>query len=207
MRNSTVNNSVILLTAVLLAGCSFFQKDEKPPVVVSNNNEKDIYITKVEEVVSESASALTAVSPSIPDGLPREVIKGQIQRLSGISKPTDAKIKEFERMLREKDRKAIEEDRARASKVDAETNKLWAEVEKKDKMLSEAIAVREEAEKHLKEERKTKLILQASLACLGLLVSGVLVIAFSPILFLKRAGAVMVISSILLEALLLWYVS
>lgn len=192
------------LLFLLLTGCSTAPKH---PVVVSNNNEKDAYITKVETVVSESASALTAVAPSVPDGVPREIVKGQVERLSGISKPTDARIKEYERIIREKDLKAAEDDKKRAAKVDEETNKLWAEVEEKDKMLTEAIAVREEAKRQLQEERKTKLTLQASLACLGLLVFGVLVTAFAPLIFLKRAGVVVVISAVLLEGLLLWYTS
>jgi hypothetical protein len=196
----------IVLT-VLLCGCSVFTKTPEVPVVVSNNGQKDAYITKVEEVVSESASALTAVAPSVPVGVPREIVKGQVERLSGISKPTDARIKEYERIIRDKDLKAAEDDKKRAAKVDEETNKLWAEVEKKDKQLTEAIAVREEAKRQLQEERKTKLTLQASLACLGLLVFGVLVAAFAPSIFLKRAGIIVVVLAVLLEGLLLWYTS
>lgn len=191
----------LVLLLLILTGCS---TAPKPPVVVSNNNEKDAYITKVEAVVSESASALVAVTPSVPAGIPREIVQGQVQRLSGISKPTEAKVKEFERIIKEKDAKAVAEDQKKASKVDSETTKLWEAVEKKDKMLTEAIAVRVEAERTLKEERKTKLTLQASLACLGLLVFGVLVIAFSPSLFLKKAGGVVVACAVVLEALLLW---
>lgn len=201
-----INILVLTILVFTQCGCAFFQKD-KPPVVVSNNEQKDKYITKVEEVVSESASALTAVVPALPAGVPKEVVRGQVERLSGISKPTDALIKEYERIIREKDLKAAEEDKKRAAKVDEETNKLWAEVEIRDQMLSEANALREESERQLKEERKTKLTLQASLACLGLLVFGVLVTAFSPIIFLKRAGIVVVALAILLEGLLLWYVS
>jgi hypothetical protein len=199
---------LLVLTIVLFtqSGCSFLQKAE-PPIVISNNEQKDKYITKVEEVVSESVSALTAVVPAVPNGVPREVIQGQVERLSGISKPVDARIKEYERIIREKDLKAAEDDKRRASSVDTETSKLWAEVEKKDKQLTEANAIRAEAELKLKEERKTKLILQASLACLGLLVCGVLVIAFAPIVFLKKAGGVMVGCAVVLEALLLWYTS
>ncbi len=193
-----------VLLFLVLTGCSTVPT---PPVVVSNNGQKDAYIAKVEEVVSESASALTAVTPSVPAGVPREIVKGQVERLSGVSKPTDARIKEYERIIREKDLKAAEEDKKRAAKVDEETSKLWAEVEKKDKMLTEAIAVREEAKRQLQEERKTKLTLQASLACLGLLVFGVLVTAFAPSIFLKRAGIIVVVLAVLLEGLLLWYTS
>ena len=196
-----------IILAILLCGCSVFTKSPEIPVVVSNNEQKDKYIDKVEEIVSESASALTAVAPSVPVGVSREIVKGQVERLSGISKPTDARIKEYERIIREKDIKAAEEDKKRAAKVDEETNKLWAEVEKKDKMLTEAIALKEETEHRLKEERKTKLILQASLACLGLLVFGVLVMAFAPMIFLKRAGAIIIASAVILEGILLWYTS
>ena len=77
-------------------------------------------------------------------------------------------------------------------------------VNSSDKQLTEAIAVREEAQRTLKEERKTTLLLQASLACLGLLVFGVLVIAFAPSLFLKKAGGVVVACAVILEGLLLW---
>ena len=193
-----------LLLLILLTGCS---TAPKPPVVVSNNNEKDTYITKVETIVSESASALVAVTPTLPAGIPRQIVEGQVERLSGVAKPTDAKVKEFERIIKEKDSKAVAEDKKNASKVDSETTKLWAEVEKKDKQLTEAIAVREEAQRHLKEERKTTLVLQASLACLGLLVFGVLVIAFSPVVFLKKAGAILIACAVFLEGLLLWYTS
>jgi PBP1b-binding outer membrane lipoprotein LpoB len=193
-----------LLLSLLLVGCS---TAPTPPVVVSNNNEKDIYITKVEEVISDATSAIIAVSTASPDGVSRGLLQNQIERLSGISKPKEETIKKYEKIIKDNNIKEVEKDKVEAVKVDNETTKLWAEVEKKDKQLSEAIAVKEEAERQLKEERKTKLLLQASLACLGLLVFGVLVIAFSPVVFLKKAGAVMVACAIFLESLLLWYVS
>jgi len=204
-----MNKFCLLVLAILTfaqCGCAFLKEDE-PPIVISNNDQKDKYITKVEEAVSESASALSAVVPAIPDGVPREVLKGQIERLSGISKPVEARIKEYERIIREKDLKAAEEDKRKAAKFDEETSKLWAEVEKRDMQLTEAIAVREEAERKLKEETKTKLILQASLACLGLIVFGVLVVAFSPVVFLKKAGGITIVLAVLLEGVLLWYLS
>lgn len=199
---------LLVLTTLTFAqcGCAFLRKDE-PPVVISNNDQKDKYITKIEEAVSESASGISAVIPSIPNGIPREILQGQVQRLSGISPPTDARIKEYERIIREKDTKAAEEDKKRAVKFDEETTLLWEEVEKRDRQLTEAIAVREEAERRLKEETKTKLILQASLACLGLLIFGVLVVAFSPVVFLKKAGGITIALAMLLEAALLWYLS
>lgn len=48
---------------------------------------------------------LTAVAPSLPSGIPREIVEGQITRLSGISKASVEKVKEFERMIRRKTRR------------------------------------------------------------------------------------------------------
>jgi multidrug efflux pump subunit AcrB len=166
-----------LFVTFSLTGCSTVAPT--PPVIISNNNEKDSYIKKVEEIVSESASALVAVTPALPAGIPREIIEGQIQRLSGLSKPSVVKVAEFQRIIKEKDEKAVVKDRAEAVKVDAETTELWAKVEAQNKKLSEANALKLQAELKAKEETKTRVVYQASSACLGLLIFGILVTAFS----------------------------
>lgn len=166
-----------LFVTFTLTGCSTVAPT--PPVIISNNNEKDSYITKVEEIVSESASALVAVAPALPAGIPREIIEGQIQRLSGLSKPSVVKVAEFQRIIKEKDEKAVAKDRAEAIKVDAETDALWATVEAQNQKLSEANALKLQAELKAKEETKTRVVYQASSACLGLLIFGILVTAFS----------------------------
>lgn len=166
-----------LFVTFSLTGCSTVAPT--PPVVISNNNEKDSYITKVEEIVSESASALVAVAPALPAGIPREIIEGQIKRLSGLSKPSVVKVAEFQRIIKEKDEKAVAKDRAEAIKVDAETDALWATVEAQNQKLSEANALKLQAEIKAKEETKTRVVYQASSACLGLLIFGILVTAFS----------------------------
>jgi len=194
---------LIIFTAFLL-GCN---TPEAETIIVSNNEQKDSYIAKVEEVVSDSVSALVAVVPSVTDGVPRQIVQGQIERLSGISKPSVDKVKQFEKIIKDNDTKAVQKDKVEAAKVDAETTKLWAEVERKDKQISEANARREQAEQTLREERKTKVLLQASLACLGLFLFGVLVVAFSPIVHLKKAGVIIVIIAVAAEASLLWYMS
>lgn len=189
----------ILILSTLLVGCT--SVDNKPPVVVSNNGQKDAYIDKVETIVSESASALTAVAPTIPAGIPREIVEGQVTRLSGIAKPSVEKVKEFERVIREKDQKAVEADKAKAAKVDAETDRLWAVVEEQNQKLSEAVALREQAELKVKQERKTTMLYQASSAFLFLCVVGVLVEAFTPF---KKAGFILIGISTLLGGLLLY---
>lgn len=190
-----------LILSIILAGCTSVTN---PPVVVSNNNEKDAYIDKVEAIVSESASALTAVSPAIPAGIPREIVEGQVTRLSGISKPSVEKVRDFERIIREKDQKAVDADKAKAAKVDAETDRLWAVVEEQNQKLSEAHALRELAEKKELEERKTKVAFQASSASLALLAFGILVTAFSP---WKKAGATVIGLSVLSFGALWWLLS
>jgi len=192
-----MKKTLILLT--LLAGCT--SVDNKPPVVVSNNGQKDAYIDKVEQIVSESASALTAVAPTIPIGIPREIVEGQVTRLSGVAKPSVEKVKEFERIIRDKDQKAVEADKVKAAKVDAETNRLWAVVEEQNQKLSEAVALREQAELKVKQERKTTMLYQASSAFLFLCVVGVLVEAFTPF---KKAGFILIGISTLLGGLLLY---
>lgn len=190
---------LIIFTAFLL-GC---KTPEAETIVVSNNEQKDSYLAKVEEVVSESASALVAVVPSIPNGIPRQIIEGQATRLSGLSKPSVEKVKEFERMVRENDLKAVEADKARALQVDEETSRLWAVVEEQNQKLDEANLLREQAELRAKEERKTKMLFQASSAFLALCVVGILVGAFTPF---KKAGVIIVIMSTALGALV-YYVA
>ena len=177
LKNLQMGVFLCLFVTFSLTGCSTVAPT--PPVVVSNNNEKDSYITKVEAIVSESASALVAVAPALPAGIPREIIEGQIQRLSGLSKPSVVKVAEFQRIIKEKDEKAVAKDRAEAIKVDAETDALWATVEAQNKKLSEANALKLQAELRAKEETKTRVVYQASSACLGLLIFGILVTAFS----------------------------
>lgn len=174
---------------------------ESDTVVISNNEQKDAYIKKVEEVSSESASALTAVAPTLPAGIQRDLIEGQVKRLSGISKATVEKVKEYERILRDKDDKAVKKDAEAASKVDSETDALWARVEEQDLRLSEANALKEQAEHRELLERKSKLLYQWSAAFLAICVIGILVEAFTPF---KKAGIILIILSTALGGLLFY---
>ncbi len=194
-----------LLITPLLCGCSIFsQKAPEAPVIISNNEKKDEFIQKVEAVVSESASALSAVSPSLPVGIPREIVEGQVTRLSGISKPSVEKVKEYERIIRENDKKAVEKDKAEAAKVERETDTLWALVEEQNVQIEIEKQLREKAEQEAIEERKTKIAFQASSASLALLVFGILVTAFSP---WKKAGATVIALSIISFGCLWWLLS
>jgi hypothetical protein len=168
------------LLALLLCGCSTISQSPIP--VETKNQEKDKYIDKVESIVSDSASALTAVVPNLAQGNVRGLVEAQVTRLSGVSKPSVTKVEEYTRILKENDSKAIEKDKKEASKVDAETTALYAMVEQKDFEIQEAHA-RADA------EFKQKVLWQFSTAGLGLFTAGLLALAFTP--FKKSAGIVM----------------
>ena len=169
-----------ILPALFLLGCSTAPKPLPPVPVETKNQEKDKYITRVEDIVSDSASALTAVVPSLDKGNVRGLVEAQVTRLSGVSKPSVAKVEEYTRIINQNDSKAVENDKKEASKVDEETTALYAMVEQKDYELAEAHS-RADA------EFKQKVLWQFSTAGIGLFVVGVLVTAFTPF---KKSGAI-----------------
>lgn len=172
----------ILFVFVTLCGCTPASKPQPPAPVENQNKEKDKYIQKVESVVSDSASALTAVVPTLNKGTVKEIVESQVTRLSGVSKPSVAKVEEFTRIIKQNDSKAVQQDKKEASKVESETDALWLMVEMKDYELIEANA-RADA------EFKQKVLWKFSTAGLGLFVIGLLALAFTP--FKKSAGTVM----------------
>jgi len=169
----------IFLVFVTLTGCSS-SPPNLPPIVETPNKEKDIYIAKVESVVSDSASALTAVVPNLAEGNVRGLVEAQVTRLGGVSKPSVAKVEEYTRILKENDSKAVQKDKDNASKVDAETTALYAMVEQKDFEI-------QEAHNRADGEFKQRVLWQFSTAGLGLFVVGVLCTAFTPF---KRSGVI-----------------
>jgi hypothetical protein len=171
-----------IILAFLLTGCT--SEPQPPPAAPAKveNKEKDKYIEKVEAIVSDSASALTAVVPVLDKGTVREVVEAQVTRLSGVAKPSVAKTQEFQKIIATNDKKAVEKDKKEASKVDAETDALWLMVEEKDYELMEA-HTRADA------EFKQKVLWQFSTAGLGLFTIGLLALALTP--FKKSAGTVM----------------
>ena len=179
----------ILFVFGMLVGCQTPEPQTPPQVISYTNEEKDKYITKVEEIVSDSASALVAISGSLPQGDVRQLTEAQVTRLSGLSKPSVAKVEYYSGILKQGDSKAIQKDKEEASKVDAETTELYAMVEQKDLELAEANS-RADA------EFKQKVLWQVSTAGLVIFAVGVGFLAFSPrkasgvILMLSGAGAI-----------------
>jgi hypothetical protein len=168
------------LLALLLCGCVSTPTIQAPIPIETKNQEKDKYIDKVESIVSDSASALTAVVPNLAQGNVRGLVEAQVTRLSGIAKPSVVKVEEYTRILKENDSKAVQKDKEQASKVDSETDALWAVVQMRDIELEEA-NIRADA------EFKQKVLWQFSTAGLGLFVAGLLVVAFTPF---KTKGAI-----------------
>lgn len=181
----SLQSLAIIFVFVTLCGCSTTPKPSPlpPAPVETKNQEKDKYIARVEDIVSDSASALTAVVPSLDKGNVRGLVEAQVTRLSGVSKPSVAKVEEYTRIIKQNDSKAVENDKKEASKVDEETSALYAMVEQKDFEISEAHA-RADA------EFKQKILWQFSTAGLGLFTAGLLALAFTP--FKKSAGIVMI---------------
>jgi hypothetical protein len=173
-----------IFLSLFLIGCSSAPKPTplSPAPVETKNQEKDKYITRVEDIVSDSASALTAVVPNLDKGNVRGLIEAQVTRLSGVSKPSVAKVEEYTRIIKQNDSKAVENDKKEASKVDEETSALYAMVEQKDYELSEAHA-RGDA------EFKQKVLWQYSTYGLITFLIGLAAMAFTP--FKKSAGIVM----------------
>ena len=176
----SLQSLAILFAFVTLCGCSSTPNPQAPIPVETKNQEKDKYITRVEDIVSDSASALTAVVPSLDKGNVRGLVEAQVTRLSGVSKPSVAKVEEYTRIIKQNDSKAVEKDKKEASKVEDETTALYAMVEQKDYELAEAHS-RADA------EFKQKILWQFSTAGLGLFVTGLLVVAFTPF---KKSGAI-----------------
>lgn len=160
-----------------LVGC---QTPEPQKVIHLNNEEKDKYIDKIESVVSESASAIVAVVPSLPAGIARDIIESQGTRLSGVAKPSVESVGRYARMVKENDSKAVQKDKEEALKVDSDTNLLYQMVLDRDKELEDTKTERDLAIEEKRREFKEKVLWL--LTCVGMAVStgGLFVIAFTP---------------------------
>lgn len=186
---------LLIPVSILLAGCSVFTKPEPAkPVIPVTNEKKDQYIQKVEQVVSESASALTAVAPTLPQGISRTLIDNQTERLSGISKPSVERVREYERIIKENDSKAAKKDgdSAKKSEVEVAEHKRRADEAESALVLQELIA--EQAETDRVNALKDKTLWQYSMVGLGLFVSGILALAFTPF---KKNAVVLVLGGVL----------
>jgi len=176
-RLKSFQSLAMLFVFATLLGCS---SAPKPIAVETKNEDKDKYIDRVEAIVSDSASALTAVVPSLDKGNVRGLVEAQVTRLSGVSKPSVQKVEEYTKIIKQNDSKAVQKDKDEASKVEKETDELWAVVQMRDIEL-EAAEIRADA------EFKQKVLWKFSTVGLAVFVAGLLVVAFTPF---KKSGAI-----------------
>ena len=178
----------MLLVFVTLVGCT---TTPAPTPTIIINKDKDAYINKVEGIVSDAGAALVAVAPTLPVGISKELVEGQIVRLSGISKPSVEKVESYKKVLSSNDHKAVKQDKEEASKVDAETNHLWAIVEEQESAIAIANEIAKNAEKEKQREMKDKVLWMFS--CIGgaIFVAGVAVLAFTP---RKASGVILMLA-------------
>lgn len=180
---------LLCLASSFLVGCSVFSDPEpaKQPIPVTNEK-KDQYIQKVEQVVSESASALTAVAPALPQGTPRTLIENQAERLGGVAKPSVERVREYERIIKENDSKAAKKDGEAAKKSEGEVAEHKRRADEAESALAIQELIAEQAETEKVNAIKEKTLWQYSMVGLGLFVSGILALAFTP--FKKNAVVV-----------------
>jgi len=167
----------ILFVFVNLVGCSTMPT---PETIIITNNEKDIYIKNIEAEVSEANSALTAILPSIPAGASKEIIKGQITRLSAIAKASVERVEAFKKMVDTNDTKSIKKDQEEALKFEFEANDLRAIIEEKDGAIAIAQAIADKANEESQRAIKDKVLWMLSCIGAGIALAGLLVVAFTP---------------------------
>lgn len=183
---------LISIISILLVACS--TASQPAPVVVKENKEKDLYIEKVESVVSDAASGVMAVSEVMDKAsIQYKVLEAQAVRLGGIKPASVVKLKEYRDTISRNDTKAAANDKALAIKVDQETASLWEQVELLDGELAQAKAEKLEADRIAERALKDNVINRITMLGMGLIICGVVTIAFTP---KKMAGLVFVGSGI-----------
>ena len=178
----------MLFAFATLVGCTSVPI---PQPIIIENNEKDLYIKRIEQTVSETASALVAVAPQIPAGIAKELVNSQVERLSAISKPSVQTVEVYKKILLTDDRKALQVQEEKSLKADAELQKIRELVAEKDAEIDLAKIATAEAEAREQRETKNKILWLCS--CIGgaIFTAGVFVLAFSP---RKTSGVVLMLA-------------
>ena len=182
----SIVNITLPIIATLLMGCQTMSEwfNTKP------NPEKDLYIDKIEGIAGEAAAGVLAVQEKLPkDDIKSKVLESQFIRLSGVQKPSIAKLEEQRAIIANNDTKAAAKDKAEAVKVDKETTELYSKVAALDKKLSDANAAKEQAIALSEQATKEKSIWYITAVGLGILTIGIFVSAFTP---KKVAGLILV---------------
>lgn len=143
--------NLILLASVLLCGCTtlnpfkWFKKDEPKQeevvVRVQADGPKDDRIKKAEAIASDAASALIALSPTVPAGVPRGINDLTAERLSTLQKPSVASVEKYRAIIKNNDASAIEAERKRISKLSEELIRNQKEIDDlKTQLINEQVS-------------------------------------------------------------------
>lgn len=164
----------------------------EPTIIVRDNKEKDAYINKVEQVISDAGAGLQAVLEVTPkDSIQYAVLEAQAVRLGGIKPPAVAKLAEQRAIIGNKDVKSAEVDKVNAQKVDEETSRLWERVESLDSELAIANAAKELAIEEKARAIKDRILYMVT--CVGLFIAtiGIMIVAFTT---KKIGGTILIVS-------------
>ena len=175
-----------------MAGCSTVPE---PTLVVLDNKEKDVYINKIEQVISDAGAGIQAVLEVTPKGsITYAVLEAQGVRLGGIKPPTIPKLAEQRAIVGNNDVKSAEKDKIEAQKVDEETSALWERVESLDGELAIANAAKELAIEEKARAIKDRILFMVTSVGIFIFSLGVMVIAFTS---KKVGGSVLIVSGLL----------
>ena len=175
-----------------MAGCA---TAPEPTLVVLDNKEKDVYINRVEQVISDAGAGIQAVLEVTPkDSIAYAVLEAQGVRLGGIKPPTIPKLAEQRAIIANKDVKSAEKDKVEAQKIDEETTLLWERVASLDGELAIANAAKELAIEEKARAVKERILFMITSVGLFIATIGVMVVAFTT---KKIGGSVLIVSGFL----------
>lgn len=183
---------------IAVSGCA---SRPEPTIVVKENKEKDVYIDKLESIVSEAGAGITAVLEVTPrPSVEYSVLEAENTRLGGIKPPTVAKLAEKRLVIKNNDTKAAAKDKIKAEKVDEETTILYGRVVALDSELAEAKAEKELAIEAEARAVKDKILYMVTCVGAAMFAVGVLIVAFTP----KKVSGGVVISFGILATSAAW---
>lgn len=173
-----MNKSICIIGfLIVLSGCA---SRPEPVVVVKENKDKDLYIDKLEAIVSDAGAGITAVLEVTPrPSIIYSTLEAENVRLGGIKPPTVAKLAEKRLIIKNNDTKAVAKDKVEAEKVDKETSILYSRVEALDSELAEANLAKELAVEAENRAVKSKHLYMITCMGIAMFAVGVFVVAFT----------------------------
>lgn len=183
-------NKSICIAGFLIAvsGCT---PGLEPTIVIKDNKEKDVYIDKIESIVSDAGAGITAVLEVTPrPSIAYSVLEAENARLGGIKPPTVAKLTEKRLVIKNNDTKAAANDKIEADKVDKETSILYGKVVALDRELAEAQLAKELAIEAENRAVKSETLYMITCVGIAMFAIGVFIVAFTP----KKVSGAIVIS-------------